>query len=147
MQPHKIQINQPLRPFDMERRLGFANEIIESIENGNMSLHGVNSSNNLTHLFEIPKLDSHYPCGDQPESYPAEDDGDTEHFMTGDYLKANEAGRSARKVPGNVVKPYQPPLTAAKFEKLLYDSDCDVNNPNYAADAGEFSDDSDSEIE
>ncbi|KAK9730223.1 hypothetical protein QE152_g15446 [Popillia japonica] len=38
MRPYKIQINQPLRPFDMERRFDFANEIIERIENGSMSL-------------------------------------------------------------------------------------------------------------
>ncbi|KAK9752168.1 Helix-turn-helix domain (DUF4817) [Popillia japonica] len=34
MKPYKMQINQPLRPFDMERRFDFANEIIERIENG-----------------------------------------------------------------------------------------------------------------
>ncbi|KAK9759090.1 Helix-turn-helix domain (DUF4817) [Popillia japonica] len=41
MKPYKIQINQPLRPFDMERRFDFANEIIERIENGSMSLQRV----------------------------------------------------------------------------------------------------------
>lgn len=41
MKPYKIQINQPLRPFDMERRFDFANEIIERIENGSMSLERV----------------------------------------------------------------------------------------------------------
>ncbi|KAK9688462.1 hypothetical protein QE152_g35296 [Popillia japonica] len=38
IKPHKIQINQPLRPCDIERRFDFANEIIERIENGSMSL-------------------------------------------------------------------------------------------------------------
>ncbi|KAK9737928.1 hypothetical protein QE152_g10289 [Popillia japonica] len=41
MKPYKIQINQPSRLFDMERRFDFANEISERIENGSMSLERV----------------------------------------------------------------------------------------------------------
>ncbi|KAK9729989.1 Helix-turn-helix domain (DUF4817) [Popillia japonica] len=41
MKPYKIQINQPLRPFDMERRFDFANKIIERIENGSMSSRSI----------------------------------------------------------------------------------------------------------
>ncbi|KAK9754960.1 Helix-turn-helix domain (DUF4817) [Popillia japonica] len=54
MKPYKIRINQPLRPFDMERRFDFANEIIERIENG--SSHWNECGGRMSHNSMCPVM-------------------------------------------------------------------------------------------